>query len=339
MDISKLYDECPVHEFCTGCSQLKKPKPRHAITDYDDLEEADVLFLSDSFTFSNGRANPFSSSDLDLLTSVLVKSSLPGDCSVSFSASVKCPKVRESDMKTSDLAACRSHLYATIEKVKPRLVFMCGNLSLKMLTKKSGITTKRGSSFEVKLESGFETVAVPVYHPYAVQTEPRLRFIFNQDILNAVDKIIVGKKSEETLYTSILSMKDLRSIEWMVNTEEDLAVDTETTGLNFLQDTLNTIAFSTRENNYALPLMHKDSPWEEDELVEVLEFVRRVMENPNNKKILHNAKFDLKFLHSVDIHPVNVYDTKLMAHLWNEDIPKSLKELVKLFFPEEIDQL
>jgi len=210
---------------------------------------------------------------------------------------------------------------------------------MKMLTKKSGITSKRGASFEVELESGFKTTAVPIYHPYSVQLEPKMKFIFEQDILNAVDKVIVGNKAEDILYTSIVTMKDLKSVSWMKDTLEDLAVDTETTGLNFLQDTLNTIAFSTRDGNYALPLMHKDSPWDKDELIEVLRFVKEVMENPNNKKIFHNAKFDLKFLHSVDIHPVNVYDTKLMAHLWNEDIPKSLKELVKLFFPEEINQL
>lgn len=339
MDISKLYDEHPVHEYCTGCSQLKKSKPAHAITDYISLEEADVLFLSDSFTYINGRSDPFSSDSLDLLTEILVKSNLPGDCSISFSAAVKCPKVRESDMKTADMQACRSHLYDTIEKVKPKLVFTCGNLAMKMLTKKSGITTKRGSSFEVELESGFKTMVVPIYHPYAVQIEPKMKFIFEQDILNGIDKVIIGKKADEILYTSVVTMKDLKSVEWMCDTLEDLAVDTETTGLNFLQDTLNTIAFSTRDGNYALPLMHKDTPWNEEELVEVLSFVKKVMENPNNKKILHNAKFDLKFLHSVDIHPVNIYDTKLMAHLWNEDIPKSLKELVKLFFPEGIDQL
>jgi ribonuclease D len=130
---------------------------------------------------------------------------------------------------------------------------------------------------------------------------------------------------------------DFDHLEWLVYTDEDIAVDTETTGLNFLQDKLNTIAFSVRDKNYAVPLFHKDAPWDDSD--QVLKLVKSILENPKNRKVFHNAKFDLKFLHNVGIYPTNVYDTKLMAHLWNEDVPKSLKELVKLFFPEGIDQL
>ena len=134
-----------------------------------------------------------------------------------------------------------------------------------------------------------------------------------------------------------MSDDDLDKILWLADTDEDIAVDTETTGLNFLTDKLNTIAISAKDKNYAIPLLHKDTPWEDTDYI--LNVVKKILENPNNRKVFHNAKFDLKFLHNVGIYPTNVYDTKLMAHLWNEDVPKSLKELVKLFFPEGIDQL
>ena len=62
-----------------------------------------------------------------------------------------------------------------------------------------------------------------------------------------------------------------------------------------------------------------------------------VLENQANKKILQNCKFDIKFLLKYGISPVNVYDTKIMAHLYNEVLPKSLMDLVKLFFPEELE--
>ena len=336
MQLSNLYEEAPIHPFCQGCSQLKRNKPTHCIQDYVSLDEADVLFLSDSFVFHNGRSNPFNSRDVETLTDILVASDLPGDCRVSFSAAVKCPSVRESDMKTADTHACRKHLWATIDQVKPKLVFACGNLAFKMVTKKSGITTKRGNAFDIDT-GNHQFVCVPIFHPYAVHTEPKNRYIFEQDIKNALAKVITGIKADKIPVDLIMSDDDLDKILWLAETDEDIAVDTETTGLNFLTDKLNTIAISAKDKNYAIPLLHKDTPWEDTDYI--LNVVKKILENPNNRKVFHNAKFDLKFLHNVGIYPTNVYDTKLMAHLWNEDVPKSLKELVKLFFPEGIDQL
>jgi uracil-DNA glycosylase family 4 len=273
---------------------------------------------------------------VETLTDILVASDLPGDCRVAFSAAVKCPSVRESDMKTADTHACRQHLWATIDQVKPKLVFACGNLAFKMVTKKSGITTKRGNAFDIDT-GNHQFVCVPIFHPYAVHTEPKNRYIFEQDIKNALAKVITGIKAEKIPVDLIMSDDDLDKILWLADTDEDIAVDTETTGLNFLTDKLNTIAISAKDKNYAIPLLHKDTPWEDTDYI--LNVVKKILENPNNRKVFHNAKFDLKFLHNVGIYPTNVYDTKLMAHLWNEDVPKSLKELVKLFFPEGIDQL
>jgi len=339
MEVLNLYEECPIHELCKGCSQLKRSKPVHCILDYESLEESDVLFLSDSFSYNNGRSNAFTNRDLQVLTDILVNTNLPGDCTVSFSSSVKCPTVREADMKTSDTHICRQHLWKTIDKVKPKLVIACGNLAFKMVTKKSGITTKRGSSFNIETDDGHKFVCVPVYHPFSVQTEPKNRYIFEQDIKNALTKVIVGVKADKIPVTLITEYDDLNKLDWLVDTDEDIAVDVETTGLNFLTDKLNTIAISFSNGNYAIPLFHKDTPFVKSELENVVNLLRQILINPRNRKIFHNAKFDLKFLHNIEIYPVNVYDTKLMAHLWNEDIPKSLKELVKLFFPEGIDQL
>jgi ribonuclease D len=51
---------------------------------------------------------------------------------------------------------------------------------------------------------------------------------------------------------------------------------------------------------------------------------------------LQNAGFDLKFLKRYGVDEVyNVYDTKLLQHLYKEDVPKSLADLVYYYFPEE----
>ncbi len=85
---------------------------------------------------------------METLTDILVGSDLPGDCRVSFSAAVKCPSVREADLKTADTHACRLHLWDPNDKVKPKLVFACGNLAFKIVTKQSSTTTKKGPAID-----------------------------------------------------------------------------------------------------------------------------------------------------------------------------------------------
>ena len=63
------------------------------------------------------------------------------------------------------------------------------------------------------------------------------------------------------------------------------------------------------------------------------------VENPKNRKVFHNAKFDLKFLIRYGISTTNVWDTKIMHHFINETAPKSLMDLVKLYFSDELENL
>ena len=320
---------------CEGCSILKKSKPCHSIMDYEGVEPSEVLFLSDSLKFRHGHPIPFDTSEIKT-----IKRAYPYEAS--FSASVKCPGVREADMSPSNMVICRQHLEATIDKVKPKLVFVCGNLAMKMLVKKSGITNKRGKIFTYSTENGHTTYVCPIFHPYSVSKEPRHKYLFERDIHNAYEKYILEKKgSGKVIYDVLMTVEDINSItEILSNTTDTLACDIETTGLNFLRDKIMTIAFSSKEGTWVIPLDHKESPFqsnEEDRGI-VLDCLRKILSNPLNKKVFHNAKFDLKFLLNYNVEVQNVWDTKIMHHLIDENIPKGLKDLVKLYFPRELEE-
>ena len=83
------------------------------------------------------------------------------------------------------------------------------------------------------------------------------------------------------------------------------------------------------EMTYVIPLDHKDSPFKEGEpdRDRVWVLLRAILENPKNKKVFHNAKFDLKFLIGMTLISTNVWDTKIMHHFINETAPKSLMDL------------
>jgi hypothetical protein len=338
-DLDKLYAGHKTHgdnPLCEGCTILEKSKPCHSVMDYEDLKEAPVLFLSDSLNYRLGTITPFSKAEIALIE----------DCykeSYQVAASVKCPSVKEADMSPNNMNLCRTHLEATIEKVKPKLVFPCGNLAMKMLIKKSGITSKRGKSYEYITTGGHRTIVVPIFHPYSCIKEPRHTVLFRTDIQNAYEKYVLGKTSEGNFkYKVLTKIEEVQALaEELKDSGKTLAVDIETTGLNFLDDLIQTIAISSHEQTWVIPLDHKDSPFRtgETHALSVWALLKNILENPKNKKVFHNAKFDLKFLINYGIHTKNVWDTKIMHHLLDENMPKSLMDLTKLYFANELENL
>ena len=334
MNLNNLYADSGVgvNPLCSGCSILKINKAEHCIVDYEDVKPVDVLFVTESYVCkASGSCVPIRRQEKSLIEDIIV----PFNVSYAFTPSVKCPSVKDADMTSNDRNLCREHLYKTVEAYKPKLIFVCGNMPLKMLTKKSGISNKRGSLFKYE-----DYNVVPIYHPYSVIAEPKNRFLFEKDIRNSVDKYVFGntKKSDfkYEMLTDLVSVVEV--CKELSETKLPLACDIETTGLNFLTDKIMTIAFSTSKGNWVIPIFHKDSPFSEEEADSILRgCVKEVLENSYNRKILQNCKFDIKFLLRFGISPVNVWDTKIMAHMYNEILPKSLMDLVKLFFPEELD--
>jgi hypothetical protein len=338
-DLENMYaglkPNCP-NALCEGCSILTESKPEHAYMDYDLLIEGPVLFLSDSFRYKYGKLEVFSKRERDLIEDLYPDK-------VQFSSSVKCPSVKEGDMTPNNMKLCREHLDSTIDKVKPRLVYACGNMAMKMIIKKSGIMNKRGNSYEYVTNSGHTCFVVPIYHPYAVLKEPRHRYLFETDIKNAYEKYVLGKKTTGNFSYEVLSeTKEVEALETQLkDTAETIALDIETTGLNFRTDNIQTISISAKEQTWVIPLDHKDSPFREGEpdRDKVWGLLTSILENPKNRKVFHNAKFDLKFLIRYGISTTNVWDTKIMHHFINETAPKSLMDLVKLYFSDELENL
>ena len=115
-ELDKLYNSVDTNELCKGCSILKKSKACHSVLDYEKMDESDILFLSDSLKYKHGETSAFSSPEYKAIKDA---TSLKFVCA----ASVKCPTVKEADMFPADMKICRQHLEATIDKVKPKLVF------------------------------------------------------------------------------------------------------------------------------------------------------------------------------------------------------------------------
>ena len=335
-ELENLYSDTNTssEEFCNGCSILGQYKPVYSQTDYKTLPEKEILFLSDSFKYRQGNLRAFSKQEMKV-----IEGAVPNLDLCAFSASIKCPGVKEKDMSPNNMNLCRQHLEATVDKVKPKLVFVCGNLAMKMLIKKSGITSKRGSSYEYSTEAGHSCIVVPIYHPFACIQEPRHLYLFEVDVKNAYEKYVLEKANDSNFtYSVLMEIEEVQELaEKLRDSSETFAADLETTGLNFLTDSIMTVAISTRDKTWVIPVDHKDSPHKGNLIL--YSSLRRIFENPKSRKVFHNAKFDVKFLINYGIYPKNVWDTKIMHHFVDENMPKSLMDLVKLYFSNELENL
>ena len=153
---------------CKGCSILSSSASIKSHMDYTDLKQCNILFITDSFKSRAGMPVCLSPDEEKVIKSA---------CKDRFvcSPAVKCSGVKESDMTPKNMNICRAHLSQTIEAVKPKIVFACGNLPLKMLLKKSGIKDKRGNIYEYVSDNGYKCLVMATLHPYMAVVEPKDR--------------------------------------------------------------------------------------------------------------------------------------------------------------------
>ena len=105
-----------------------------------------------------------------------------------------------------------------------------------------------------------------------------------------------------------------------------IALDIETTGLNPRTDRIHGVGVAQRK---------EDGSYESRYIDHTDEALRQYLANPNNHIVGHNIRFDLKFLINAGI-TINcqVWDTKLLAQLLDENQTLGLKDLALKYFGE-----
>jgi uracil-DNA glycosylase family 4 len=327
---------------CEGCKVLKSSKPFYCAKDYTKLGEAEVLFLTDSYRYNGWNPDVFSDQEREFFEEK-IQIPLLNNIKFVISPAVKCPSVKEADMGAVDMKVCRKYLEQTVAVVKPKLIIPMGNLAMKMLIKKSGITNKHGSEFE------FEGIpVVPTFGTAILFIEPKYETVIIQDVKLALNKFInkTIKKIELNydIITSYAQFEDIIQKHNLYFTKESIAFDIETEGLNFLTDKILTLALSynTSEGirSVCIPFYHKESVIPSEDFIQIKKALKTIFNNPDNIKVGHNAKFDIKFLMLEGIANFNnVWDTKSLAHSIDEYSDKGLIDLVKKYLPETLEVL
>lgn len=115
----------------------------------------------------------------------------------------------------------------------------------------------------------------------------------------------------------ILDKTDLDEYIELVNKDGHVAIDTETTGLDIFDNNIVGISlYCSKANAVYIPLRHKSYNTfqlieENMDINEVLDSLKKI----TAKVIMHNAKFDLKFLSTIGYYPKIAWDTFICERL------------------------
>lgn len=304
----------------------------------EELNNEKILFIHDSCVMQRGQVYEFTDNEYSMLKSLLDKTDLP-DNSYQFTAAIKEVGLTEDEATTEDLHNNRPLIEEDIKAIDPDLIFVLGNLAMKTVLKKSGLGNKRGKEYHLEID-GKDYPVVPIYHPFTIYSEPSTRGLFVQDVNNAYGKFILNNnKLANSPYILCASVQQVIDCITKALKKDVVSVDLETTGLDYKKDKITTIGVATDEGEaFVIPVHHRESPFTESELSDIKSHVQLLMASDVNK-VFHNCKFDLKFLRNWGIDTfASIDDTQMMHSLVDENMPHGLMDLVKQYFPKELEQ-
>ncbi|RPA35948.1 DNA polymerase I [Shewanella frigidimarina] len=131
---------------------------------------------------------------------------------------------------------------------------------------------------------------------------------------------VIVSPTIEAEYETILTMEALDKWIEKLNSAELIAIDTETTSLNYMEAELVGLSFATEVGKAAyLPLAHDylDAPQQIDK-ASALEKLRPILEGDTPQKVGQNLKYDMSILANAGISLKGIrFDTMLESYVFN----------------------
>ena len=168
---------------------------------------------------------------------------------------------------------------------------------------------------DVPLEIGIEDLAVSESDSEQL-SEVYKELEFNSWLQEVPEKKIV-KPEVNSSYVCISTEKALKELIKKASKAKTIALDTETTGLDYMDTELVGISLSYQAGEaYYIPLKHDDDSVDQLDLDIVLKELRPLLEGSSNKIIGQNIKFDRNVLakYGVDIASIK-NDTMMMSYV------------------------
>jgi uracil-DNA glycosylase family 4 len=333
----KVWDEvrnasctlCPLHETArTVCLLGDGPVPAKILVvgEAPGAREDDV-------------ERPFSGVAGQYLDKILSEVGLPRE-SLYITNSVRCRPPDNRTPTRSEIKACSVYMQREVQIVSPEYILVLGNVALQAILNTSGIMAKRGTSREI-LGGPFDgATAFMTIHPAAVLRNPGLEQSFRSDLMSFARLVAGTDRRPETKTAIVQSSKGLAVLlRKLAAVDTPIAFDVETGtveprdrgGLEpWAPDgVIHTVAFCWNPGeSYVVSLEHPATKWDIP--------ISRVYEALNialaeKRMVGHNVKFDGAWMKRKGVNLYLHFDTKLAAHLLEENRPQGLKSLARTY--------
>ena len=215
------------------------------------------------------------------------------------------------DPNAAEIAAGMEELRPELAEVSPKVIVAVGRLSAGALL---GRTVDMDKEHGIPVQFG-DQVLLPVYHPAAGLHNTAMMSRIREDF-TALRHLLIGVTQVPVIEPATGWYEEMHDMpqngERRVLLGDVVAVDTETDlGRPY------SVQFSSWEG--AGFLIRADN-------AEALADLGRHLAQPHVTTVMHNARFDIKVLLELGIHPAKVEDTMTMAYLLG-NLPQRLKAL------------
>ena len=168
---------------------------------------------------------------------------------------------------------------------------------------------------DVPLEIGIEDLAVS--EPDVEQLSEVYKELEFNSWLQEVPANKTVKSEINSSYVCISTEKSLKELIKKASKAKTIAVDTETTGLDYMDTELVGISLSYQAGEaYYIPLKHDDDSVDQIDLDIVLKELRPLLEDSSNKIIGQNIKFDRNVLAKYGVNITSIKnDTMMMSYV------------------------
>ncbi len=186
---------------------------------------------------------------------------------------------------------------------------------------------------------------LPEIKPKTQQESPKIKLKKGQtitDLVNIATKLVNDKLGNYK--DASMCVTDINTLtSFFENTDDVIAIDTETTGLNIFTDKLVGFSMSNGKQALYIPINHKSAIYNtklagqipEDQIRQLL--LNVIKTRTDIKWVYHNAKFDLAVFRTFlgACMPDPWWDTMLAGHLFDQNSEHSLKYLYNRYIAVE----
>jgi uracil-DNA glycosylase family 4 len=216
-----------------------------------------------------------------------------------------------------EIQECEEYLEAELDIIKPDIIVPMGNIALKKILGKTGITKFRGKAVEKD-----DRIIFPILHAEMLFQQPKHSKNWATDLQNLKELVDKGSEFLERADVNYRYLETIEEVEEEVDRmmkSKHIVFDLETTGLNPFVVGAKIVCISLTDKTHygvTIPLEHKEFTWPAKILEKIKQLLKKLLEN-KSKKMAHNGKFDMKWLmakYGIDVHNF-AFDPMLVHYL------------------------